>query len=231
MELSVGVLIIGSLYWREGSRARWRRKRLWMEREWCVRAPIRYGRLSDSGTYTMIFAPLSNDQLGRAKVVQCQRAITCLSDLIVEAEWLWSAEHNSVPRGCCPIPDHAISATWGCVALLRNPSRDIPQEILDGWAQRVAKDKASEGKHLVDGRGILQIQWPDVADDTGPVQLDLLLATSNNPKPQKGPYPSVEAIAAAWRAKGDDYFRNNRAHGIHTFQDQEIEGRLRQEIT
>lgn len=56
MPLSMGVLIIGSLYWREGGRDRWRRWRLDMTSKWLVRAPIRYGRRSLNNTFTMVFS-------------------------------------------------------------------------------------------------------------------------------------------------------------------------------
>src|SRR5262245_38785474 len=65
---SVGILIAGSLYWStEPYRVRWRRKFLDMDRVIPVRAPIRYGRRSRHGSYTMVFAP--GGPMGQAKVV------------------------------------------------------------------------------------------------------------------------------------------------------------------
>lgn len=229
MKLTVGVLIIGSLYWRMDQRTIWRRKRLNAEREWVVRAPIRYGRLSQTRTYTMVFARLTPDQFGQAKVVQCRRHITSPFELVEEAEWLWSAESNRVPRLCTSHPEERISASgrWGCVALLGNPSKPAPPQLLDGWAERVANEPeyAANERRLVNQRGILQIDWP-LVDGGGPVPLDLLLATSNDPEDS---YPSVPMIANAWNEQntGAEYFRQNRAHGIHTFQDHEIERLLR----
>src|SRR5271157_3294287 len=221
MPLTVGVLIIGSLYWRDDGRARWRRKRLQMDREWSVKAPIRYGRLSKSGTYTMVFAQLPAEQFGQGKVIRCKRPATSASDLVIEAEWLWSAEDNKVPRLCNPTPEHRISAGWGCVALLINPLSNIPQTLCDAWTKRVSEEKASDGKHLVDCGGMLQIPWPNVADTGTPVPLDLLLATSNNPKPKNQADLNVAAIVNAWRERDDTYFRRNRDAGIYTFQDRE----------
>ena len=98
MPLTVGVLIIGSLYWRPEGRDRWRRWRLDSDNKWLVKAPIRYGRRSQNQTYTMIFSPEhQEDQFGQAVVVQCRRDVACAPDLIREAEWLWSAEDNKVP--------------------------------------------------------------------------------------------------------------------------------------
>jgi len=97
-----------------------------------VKAPIRYGRLSEKrATYTMVFSELSEDQLGQAKVVQCRNRVASLPDLITEAEWLWSAESKHPP-------ERRISSSWGCVALLSHPEKEIPQDLLDGWAQHVA---------------------------------------------------------------------------------------------
>lgn len=142
MPLTVSILIIGSLYWRAGGRDRWRRWRLDMDCKWLVKAPIRYGRLSKNGTFTMVFSELLDDQLGQAIVVRCQHKVSSPADLIREAEWLWSAEDNKVPSFCFQSPARSISAKWGgCVALLGNPEREIPQALIDGWADRVAKEE------------------------------------------------------------------------------------------
>lgn len=231
MPLSVGVLIIGSLYWRAEGRDRWRRWRLDMNRKWLVKAPIRYGRRSKNKTFTMVFSQLSDDQLGQAIVVQCQRNVSSPSDLIREAEWLWSAEDNKVPTLCFQSQAQSISAKWGgCVALLGNPQSEIPQVLLDGWADRVAKEQHYTGspRRLVDDRGTLLIGWPQVSAG-GPVPVDLLLATSNDPQRT---YPTVQEIADAWnREPGADprgeYFRRNRENGIYTFQDHAIDELLR----
>lgn len=226
MSLGIGILIIGSLYWDPASgRPRWRRRRLQMDRDWVVRAPIRYRRLSEKGkrknTYTMVFDPPRDDQMGQARVVQCQRPVATSADLIAEAEWLWAAEENKVP--CLSnSPQHRISAGWGCVVLLCNPQVQISAELTDGWAQRVASEGAATNKHLVSPSGLLQISWPDLVGG-GPVPLDVLLATSTNPKP-RDQYPDAVQVAKAWiAAKDASYFWENRMHGIHTFQDQAIE--------
>jgi len=230
VRLSVGVLIIGSLYWRGGGRDTWRRCRLDMNRKWLVKAPIQYGRRSKNGTFTMVFSQVSGDRLGEAIIVPCQREVSSPADLIAEAEWLWSAEDNKVPSLCALSPRQSISAEWGgCVALLRNPQSYIPQELLDRWAERVWREQHynANDRRLVDGRGTLLIDWPHLTEG-GPAPLDLLLATSNDPEPT---YPTVQEIADAWNREADterrgEYFRRNRENGIYTFQDHAIAERL-----
>lgn len=225
MPLTVGVLIIGSLYWRPEGRDRWRRWRLDRDHKWLVKAPIRYGRRSQNQTYTMIFSSeLQEDQFGQAVVVQCQRDVASAPDLIREAEWLWSAEDNNVPSLCCSSPKQSISATWGCVALLGNPRSEIPQNLLAEWAKHVTGHYTGNERRLVDDRGMLRIPWPKLSSDGGPVPMDLLLATSND---RDSTYPTVREIAEAWNQRPEvDYFRSNRKHEIETFQDQAIRALL-----
>ena len=56
--LSLGVLIIGSLYWDNANREQWRQERLDPNHKLCVHAPIRYGRQSANrgNSYTMVFS-------------------------------------------------------------------------------------------------------------------------------------------------------------------------------
>ena len=72
----------------------------------------------------------------------------------------------------------------------------------------------------------MQIAWPVQVDTKIPVgSFDLLLATATRPTPdsESNDYPSPEQIAEAWRRTGKfQYFNENRKHGFHTFQDDEI---------
>src|SRR5258708_38249154 len=122
----------------------------------------------------MVFSSLGGAQLGQAIVVQCKREVTSASDLITEAEWLWSAEASRkgkarVPPLCNHSPEHRISpreGDWGCVAIIRNPDREIPQQLLDDWAKPVVGENNhynANGKRLGDARGILQIPRPNLS--------------------------------------------------------------------
>ena len=171
----------------------------------------------------MVFSELPEAQLGQAIIVACQREVSSPADLIAEAEWLWSAEDNKVPSRPTLSPTKSISAEteWGCVALLRNPQSNVPQELLDGWTKRVLKEQHynANDRRRVDGRGMLLIDWPQLTE--GGLAPDLLLATSNDPDPT---YPTVQEIADAWNRDPDsaEYFHENRKNGIYTFQDEAI---------
>jgi len=232
MSFSVGILIIGSLYWdTTGGRDRWRANRLQMDRDIAVRAPIRYGRKSQTRTYTMVFGDVPT--VGQARVIPCMNSAGTVENLIAEAEWLWAAECRNVPHDERQLV-HELSATWGCVALLTNPNVNIRQSWLDRWANRVvAETEVAVEQHLVDDRGLLQVPWPELVLGNGSLQLDLLLATTNGPTLTNGSYPSAHEIADAWNREpggSAEYFRRNRTSGIYTFEDESIASQLRPEL-
>lgn len=233
VRLDAGVLIIGSLLW-DKDRQRWRDERLNCHQSELVSAPIRYGRLSGKRrghTYTMVFS--RSAPVGHARVVCCSHAITSAHDLNTEALRLWEAEELSENTG------RIANERWGCVALLRNPRREIPEDLLRAWAQRVEQEQgygnvrqlAAEGS-LINHNGMLQIEWPRCVAGGAPVDLDLLLVTANDPTLTGTPlsYPAVETIVNAWNSAATEhaeYFWKNTDHGITTFQDDQICAGLR----
>lgn len=231
MNLSLGILIIGSLLWRQTEhRTNWRRNRLDCRVRHPVSVPIRYGRISRGNTYTMVFScGLENEHLGCAVIVPCIRKVTSIENLIEEAEHLWVAEQVEPHRGA-----GKISGTWGCVGLLANPDSKIPLALSQGWGERENHeqnrnygqlDHAPDESPAVNDEGILQIAWPPLLDSGGGVPCDLLLATATKPTLIDGRYATAEEVAHAWIEAGEDsveYFRSNREHGIITFQDEEI---------
>lgn len=84
----------------------------------------------------------------------------------------------------------------------------------------------------VDKCGFLNIPWPG-SKDRSDLGLNALLATTTNPTIVGGHYPSPEKIADAWNTPDPegkchvDYFCENRKSRIKTFQDCEIEDRLK----
>ena len=116
----------------------------------------------------------------------------------------------------------------------------MPDDLRAGWTKHVQQEQhygalsSARGEaSVVDDKGFLTIAWPRAVDDSD-VEVDVLLATATDPTLIRGDYPSAREIAAAWNAhKGEDYeyyvqyFRENRHCEIWTFQDGEIEERLR----
>lgn len=227
--MKIGVLMIGSLYWCEArEREDWRRTRLNGTSPLHVRAPIRYGRRSSSRgyTYTMVYsAGLEREKFGQAIVLPCRQSATTVDDLLREARHLWAAERKRVrPEGIC--------ARWGCVALLPNPKRELPEGLVAGWKSYVSGKsdypqlKSAKGEpKAVSGSGILQIPWPQPLKGTE-LEHDALLGTATCPTIKNDDYPSAQTIATAWtEAEGKThvkYFCKNVSNGITTWQDQEI---------
>jgi len=124
------------------------------------------------------------------------------------------------------------------VALLCNPDRKIPKDLLKSWAERVEREpnygrvsQTQEEGRLISKDGLLQINWPRLVGGGAPLQVDLLLVTANDPKinADSPNYPTVETIAGAWNAassKYTEYFWKNAENGIRTFQDDEIRALL-----
>jgi hypothetical protein len=234
MALKLGILAIGSLYWEDNpNRQAWRNSRLDRTAEFEVNVPIRYGRKSETrgDTYTMVYS--RSCQFGRAKAIRCTNLVTCIDDLITEAEQLWAAERSAHES------NQRISASWGAVGLLTRPGVPIPQHLLDGWADRVRRDQGygalrftREDGPPVSPSGLLQIAWPGLIEGCAPLPLDMLLGTATNPTLAGDPptFPTPETIAHAWNrdTRGNvDYFRSNRRNGIVTFQDDAIMEHLR----
>lgn len=231
MDLSIGVLTVGSLLWDQRKhRDRWRESRLDRLSEHAVWAPIRYGRRSSKrgDTYTMMIAPELEEQekLGRAVVVPCVNRVTSPEDLIVEAEALWAAEQDE-PRDRGP-----VSASWGSVGLLPNPASDIPDRLLRHWAKRVAEEKQyarllvpSSARHPLSTNGMLAVSWPTCVQGSVELGIDLLLATATGLKEPRKEYPSPEEVADAWNNADEKhalYFHNNCGNRITTFEDDDI---------
>lgn len=225
MQLKLGILAIGSLYWDASpARQKWRES-LTDERVY-VSAHIRYGRKSSSrgDTYTMVFS--SSAGPGQARVLSA-RPVNSPEDLIGQAVSLWTAEKNGTTQ------NRSISAKWGCVVLCRNPKRRLPESFLNAWLEKIQTERSNysaftvaQGEcNLVTHQGMLDIAWPVDANGSE-LDFDMLLATANYPFAPGNlqPYPSPKQVADAWLASPQhaNYFHSNRQHGIFTFQDREI---------
>lgn len=241
MKLKVGLLILGSLHWsNKPHREIWRNKYLQKGTNAVEKVPIRYGRLSSTNTYTMVFG--RGCEMGAARVFECKLTVSSSEELIREAQALWLAESRD---GTTPQSTETLSAGWGCVTLLTNDKSNVPQSLLDQWAERVSQERfgkvgqrsydhrrySVKGVSAITDRGELAIDWPNSADNGQQLAgFDLLLATATRPTPYggTGDFAPVDVIAEAWNGVEDaTYFHSNRANGFQTFQDGAIASLLR----
>lgn len=224
--MKVGILVIGSLLWDDNEiRKEWRKCRLSVETKIEVQAPIRYGRKSEQRgeTHTMVLSKTAGK--GRAFVLPCLKSVHTFDELLEEAIFLWRAEDKK-REGT------NVSKFWGCTALMVRNQDDCPQEILQRWAELAAsKHQDFKIKHahnedpLVSTSGLLDLTWPLKVNDEPLSEVDLLLATTNQPSlNNKNEYDGPDDIGKAWLRAPlfDHYFYKNREHGIKTFQDEEI---------
>ena len=225
--MNIGILMIGSLYW-DSARKEWRDDRLVDANPKRVLVPIRYGRRSRKRgcTYTMVFsAGLEREKLGQAIVLACRQSVSTVEQLLEEATHLWAAERKCKRTEC-------ICAPWGCVALLPNPNRELPQGLIAGWKSHVSGEsgyprlKRAKGEPAaVSESGILNIPWPQLLDGKD-LEFDALLGTATDPTVKNDDYPSAAIIASAWtESRGKEhieYFHNNVSNGITTWQDRAI---------
>lgn len=211
-DMRAAVLIIGSLFWRKGSRETWRGDRLDVAGKQYVRVPIRYRRRSQKQTYTMAFACRG---FGVAVAVPCQHFVGDFAGLLEEARELWKAEDaNAGETG-------TISKNWGAVGILFR--RGLKQsDIAKAWTEHCKKHLVEPtGRTFISDEGALEMSWPKTTAGK-PVDFDLLLATGNVVHS-----PTVSAVAKAWLEHGEEeYFFNNVATGIQTPLDAAIWRRL-----
>lgn len=227
ISVQAAVLTIGSLFWDEG-RAKWRADQLEVHRALRVRAPIRYGRRSKSGTYTMVFSNLDTDaDTARAQLIPCRYPMSRPGDLFEEAELLWAAEMRSERIS------GVISADWGCVAILVNPRWADADVFLGEWKARFAESvTCHEATKVVSPDGILQFGWPS-DEEANSADPHIILATANVPTLQHGSYAPAEVIANAWNTEkltNAEYFFQNVRSKITTADDDAILALMSNEV-
>ena len=224
--LKGGVLIIGSLYWQdhltvEGDYIRkdWRNSRLDLERFLDVNAPIKYGRFSKAGSYTMIFdGDLSAGQFGVGKFCPFKKDTTNWDDLHKEATLLSVAEGMN---GDLIAGDYA----WSVCGILFNPKleKKLKEEILEKWREQLSqhvrgykKLDSAPSSYSMNNKGEFDFPWPDGLND-----YDFLIGTASKPKFRQGVTElTVDEISN--HVPNRHYFLPNRKHSITTYQDDEI---------
>jgi hypothetical protein len=140
----------------------------------------------------MVFSRLC--PAGTAKLVPYSNTVSTVDDLIVEAEHLWKAEKPNAKT-------HRIATDWGCVALLCNPERDIPEDLLRLWAERVKRDPDYGNVSQSREEGILNLPG------------------------RRGHRRSLEPCRRSCQLLLEEW--KNTDNGIGTYQDEQIRAKLR----
>lgn len=238
MDLKIGVIIIGSLFWETTEkRINWR-KGLAVDEKKIVNLPIRYGRQSlenRMGTYSMVFSNNVNHPkyLGKGLVIPFRKRVQSVQDFATQMIKLSEAEGISETR---------IFKSWGTVCLIINPfiEKEKQNEIIELWDNLVNQTRQNltrgqsppeikmfgeenEQKSINDNLNLnlnLDNQFKNELKD-----FDALVATANAVKLNGSinKYPSIKQIAKAINdSKYFDYFLNNTLNSISTFQDKQI---------
>lgn len=228
-------------------RLKWRNEHLGQnlkEKAIPVKLPIRYGRYSYDQTYTMVFSSgIEQSDFGVGIVVPVKNnPLSSLDDLKKEVEAMSNAEQ--MKKGF--ISGGPTNGAWATMAFVINSNFINPDKIREWWSQQLEKSE-NPGKKQIDNPkkkykigderesiltdyGAMNINWSQAVDASCQSEidnLDILFAACTKPKHESGEnrYPTPEEIACAENTKppgSRDYFRNNRAHGIITFQDGDI---------
>jgi len=162
--------------------------------------------------------------LGTGWILPIRAGIDSFDDLEVEAQEMGKAESFS----------DGFSSSWGSVALLPNPNKEIDSSIRTGWAGLMS-GKISDHSLLeewrseqppIDSDGFLTIEWPAEVTPRNQIRkLDVLIATVTVPNLIDERYPTADEIADAMRTQNYyEYFCKNREYEITTFQDKRILG-------
>ena len=227
MNFNGGTLIIGSLLWdRTHIRNEWRSLYLNdISTKTPVKLKIRYGRKSQSrqNTYSMIFSNHPTTEYGQAyilgfkEIIKNFRILKDQAIALAKAEGLWKDKPS-------------LNNSWGTVGLLINPSIDDKDKvsadiIKKKWAELYQNYTGifnssnyciDNEQPVIDKDGFLKIDWTEEMND-----YDFLIATPVIPNVKKA--LTSKEIADVMKANNYcEYFDNNIANDIRTFQDDEI---------
>ena len=226
MNLTGGVIIIGSLLWDNLDRRKWRKNSLDSESKISVPLKIRYGRVSGSRycTHTMIFSNDPNTKPGQGYVVGFRKRIRGPKTLekqaiaLACAEGIWTRERQR------------LTCDWGAVGILVNENKPCAEKIRSLWKKLFQEQRSGRYCHsqycfvdeepIITDEGFLQLDpKPEMSN------FDLLMATPTVPSPDRALTPREVAdrmIKQNYRV----YFNGNIANNIATFQDDKIKAFL-----
>ena len=244
LNLKGGVLIIGSLFWQDhldikkadNIRELWRNRHLLLDHRIMVSLPIRYGRLSKSNIYTMVFSnSCSKSKRGTGYFIPFkQTPINNYYNLQNETKELSIAEGM---KGKFSSKENGTDEIWCVLGLLMNPktlSKTQEKDLSDIWSNLLKNQgtiepdefKLGREKGCINRSCELNISWPtpiDIRDYTTINSYDFIIATV--PKPTK--YPDINELVENVKADTTRfYFIENYKSGITTFQDVQVLNRL-----
>jgi len=239
-----GVLIIGSLFWdkhrknEDNIRKDWRDSNLDFNNAVPVRLPIRYGRKSGGGIFTMVFSPAleRSNNLGVGYVVPfLSNPISNFENIKSEALAFAKAEGFGSTDNPC------FYDSWGgSLGIIFNDElieKKKQNEVLQNWKKNFVKDgggkdlndyRVGKERRSIDNYGRISIEWPTPLDPREKSKLDtleFLIGASNKPKYSDGVYcyPKIEElIQSIKKDRTRYYFYNNLRNGITTYQDNRI---------
>jgi len=248
INLNGGVIIIGSLLWEDdlnhGDKLRktWRENSLEIENKILAKLPIRYGRYSRSGIYTMVFSTNCERRktLSTGYIIPFKKnPINSIDILIAEAREMSNAEGMN---GKFVGGNQKLWSSMGIILNNDKLEKKLKEFILKKWEENFINDggsldlkdyKIGREKQSISRKGELQINWPKALNSKDTIKidrLDFLLATSTKPKHKKSKlkkYPNVYEIAESIQNDNTrDYFLNNFKHNIITFNDVKIINKL-----
>lgn len=227
MNFKGGTIIIGSLLWDKAPiRQKWRALCLNdISTKKSVKVKIRYGRQSQTrqNTYSMIFSNHPTTEYGQAyilgfkEIINNARILETQAFALAHAEGLW-------------VDKPSLNKSWGTVGLLINPNIDNKDKtgadiIKKRWTElyqnyanafKPAKYCIDIEPPVIDDNGFLNIDWTEEMND-----YDFLIATPVVPNIKKA-LTAKEIVDVMKENNYFEYFDNNVANNITTFQDNEI---------
>ncbi len=221
MNLSCGVLLIGSLLWDDNnSRQPWRDNHLIMESKEQIDVPIRYGRKSAkrNNIFTMVFSNKCCGTLGKGYIVPYKTPVDSTGDLFARAIELAKVE------GICKDKERLIYKNWGCVALYLSPKIEKQKaEIISDFWKTKYNNVINPNRFAVAGEKpcVNEYGFLNLDSNLPKEKFDLILATPVTIDAAR--YPTSKEVYDAMRADADKtYFTANAKRGITTFQDEQI---------
>jgi hypothetical protein len=242
LNLKGGALIIGSLLWqddlkvedKDGIRKKWRDSCL-EEESIRIKAPIRYGRLSGGGIYTMVLSKSCEEEskagIGYVKVLN-KYPFNSWGDIESQVIEMSKAEGMNGKF-------IAGKPVWCTMSILFNSDRIDEGKrdfIIGKWIEKVEADggggdlveyKFGDEESALKSDCTLNFNWFSTVDERHVMELsslDFIICTATKQKStNSSTYPSIKEIAES--VKKDikrEYFKNNVKHGISTFEDELI---------